>query len=117
MKILQTFLACLIFLIAQVALSYAVDIKGEVIPLPGDEGIHYTLADDAEVRVRIYDLQGALIRQLDIGRQGAGRYLTRQTAAYWDGRDQSGASVTSGVYFYTLKADAFSKTGRIVIRK
>lgn len=117
MKIFQTFLTCLIFLIGLATLSYAVDLKGEVIPLPADEGIHYTLADDAEVEVRIYDLQGVLIRQLEIGRQGTGSYLTRQTAAYWAGRDQSGTSVTSGVYFYTLKADAFSKTGRMVIRK
>ena len=39
------------------------------------------------------------------------------TAAYWDGRDQFGASVASGVYFYTLEADAFSKTRRMVIQK
>ena len=55
MKIFQTFLTCLISLIGLVTLSYAVDLKGEVIPLPDDEGIHYTLADDAEVVVRIYD--------------------------------------------------------------
>ena len=41
MKILQTLLACLIFLIGQAALSYAVDVKGKVIPLPADEGIHW----------------------------------------------------------------------------
>ncbi len=86
-------------------------------PFNPETWIPYTLADAAEVRVRIYDVQGALVRQLDIGQQGAGRYLSRQTAAYWDGRDQSGASVASGVYFYTLKADAFSKTRRLIIRK
>ena len=45
------------------------------------------------------------------------RYLSRQTAAYWDRRDQSGVSVASGIYFYTLEADAFSETRRMVIRK
>ena len=73
--------------------------------------------DAAAVQVRIYDLQGARIRQLDIGQRGAGQYLNRQTAAYWDGRDQSGASVVSGVYFYTLEAETFSETQRMVIRK
>ena len=86
-------------------------------PFNPETWIPYTLAADAEVKVRIYDVQGVLVRQLDIGRQGAGRYLNRQTAAYWDARDQSGASVTSGVYFYTLKADAFSETRRMVIQK
>ena len=86
-------------------------------PFNPETWIPYTLANDAEVKVRIYDVQGVLVRQLDIGRQRAGRYLNRQTAAYWDGRDQSGASVASGVYFYTLEADAFSETRRMVIRK
>ena len=86
-------------------------------PFNPETWIPYTLADDAAVQVRIYDVHGALVRQLDIGQQRAGRYLSRQTAAYWDGKDQFGASVASGVYFYTLEADAFSKTRRMVIQK
>ena len=86
-------------------------------PFNPETWIPYTLAADAEVKVRIYDVQGMLVRQLDIGQQRAGRYLNRQTAAYWDGRDQSGTSVVSGVYFYTLEVDAFSKTRRMVIQK
>ena len=77
----------------------------------------FTLLIGPAVQVRIYDLQGALIRQLDIGQRGAGQYLNRQIAAYWDGRDQSGASVVSGVYFYTLEAETFSETQRMVILK
>ena len=86
-------------------------------PFNPETWIPYTLADDAEVLVRIYDVQGALVRQLDIGRQSAGKYLRRQTAAYWDGKDQFGSSVASGVYLYTLEAGTFSKTRRMVIRK
>ena len=86
-------------------------------PFNPETWIPYTLADDADVEVCIYDVQGMLVRRLDIGRQQGGRYLNRQTAAYWDGKDQSGASVASGVYFYTLEADAFSKTRRMVIQK
>ena len=86
-------------------------------PFNPETWVPYTLADDAAVEVRIYDVQGRLIRQLNIGQQRAGRYLNKQAAAYWDGRDQSGVSVASGVYFYTLEADAFSETRRMVIRK
>ena len=77
----------------------------------------YTLTDDAVVKVRIYDGQGALVRQLDIGRQGTGKYLSKQTVAYWDGRDGFGAPVASNIHFYTLKADAFLKIRRMVVRK
>ena len=41
MKILQIFFACFIFLIGQVVLSYADNLKGKVIPLPGDEGSNW----------------------------------------------------------------------------
>ena len=86
-------------------------------PFNPETWIPYTLADDAEVEIRIYDVQGTLVRRLNIGRQRAGRYLNKQTAAYWDGRDQSGTSVASGVYYYTLEVGAFSETRRMVIQK
>ena len=86
-------------------------------PFNPETWIPYTLADDSEVNVRIYDVEGKLVRNLDIGYQRAGRYISRQNAVYWDGRDQLGESVSSGVYFYTLKAAGFSDTRRMVILK
>ena len=86
-------------------------------PFNPETWIPYTLADDADVNVRIYDVEGKLVRKLDIGYQRAGSYLNREKAVYWDGRDQLGESVSSGIYFYTLKADAFSDTRRMVILK
>ena len=86
-------------------------------PFNPETWIPYTLANDADVSVRIYDVQGKLIRQLDVGQQPAGSYLSREAAVYWNGKDLLGESVSSGVYFYTLKADAFSDTRRMVILK
>ena len=86
-------------------------------PFNPETWIPYTLADDADVSVRIYDIQGKLVRQLDVGQQPAGSYLSRETAVYWNGKDRLGGPVSSGVYFYTLKADAFSDTRRMVILK
>ena len=86
-------------------------------PFNPETWIPYTLADDADVSVRIYDVTGKLVCNLDVGHQQAGRYISRDTAAYWDGRDQLGESVSSGIYFYTLKADGFSDTRRMVILK
>ena len=86
-------------------------------PFNPETWIPYTLADNADVNVRIYDVEGKLVRKLDIGYQRAGSYLNREKAVYWDGRDQLGESVSSGIYFYTLKTDTFSDTRRMVILK
>ena len=86
-------------------------------PFNPETWIPYTLADDTDVNVRIYDVEGRLLRDLDLGYQRSGRYISREKAVYWDGRDQLGESVSSGVYFYTLKTDEFSDTRRMVILK
>ena len=57
------------------------------------------------------------MRELDFGLQKAADYLTRETAAYWDGRNQFGETVSSGVYFYTLEAESYEATRRMLILK
>ena len=86
-------------------------------PFNPETWIPYVLAHDASVNIRIYDIQGQLVRQMGMGQQPAGSYLTREAAVYWDGKDQLGEVVSSGVYFYTLKADTFQATRRMVILK
>ena len=66
--------------------------------------IPYQLHAPAHVRLTIYDIRGALIREIDLGYQQAGQYLTSTSAAHWDGRDQRGQRVASGVYVYQLQA-------------
>lgn len=77
----------------------------------------YDLAEKAEVSLKIYDVRGALVRQLNIGWQERGRYRSQEKAAYWDGRDASGTKVASGMYFYTFTAGDFERTRRMVILK
>ncbi len=86
-------------------------------PFNPETWLPYELATDATVTIRIYDVKGQLVRQLDLGEQKAGRYIDKKKAAYWDGKDQTGKAVTSGLYFYTLKADDFQATRRMVIFK
>jgi hypothetical protein len=86
-------------------------------PFNPETWIPYQLATDAAVQVRIYDIKGALVRQLDLGHQKAGYYVNRERAAYWDGRDDSGERVSSGLYFYQLRAGDYSATKRMVILK
>ena len=51
------------------------------------------------------------------GHQPAGMYQTRSRAAHWDGKNEFGESVASGVYFYTLTAGDFTATRKMLIRK
>ena len=73
-------------------------------PLNPETWIPYQLTEAAHVRIHIYDVAGQLVRMLDLGEQSAGAYLSRQRAAYWDGRNHIGEEVSSGIYFYTLDA-------------
>ena len=77
----------------------------------------YRLAAESPATIRIYSTRGQLVRELNLGTQAAGNYLTREAAAYWDGRDESGEMVSSGIYFYTLRAGTFQSTRRMLILK
>jgi flagellar hook assembly protein FlgD len=65
----------------------------------------------------IYNVHGQLIRTLDLGRKDAGYYTTKERAGYWDGRNAQGERVSSGVYFYTIKAGNFVTTQKLAIVK
>jgi hypothetical protein len=77
----------------------------------------YELATDATVAIHIYNINGHLVRQLDLGKLKAGSYVDKKKAAYWDGKDENGNLVASGVYFYTLHAGDFQATRRMLIVK
>ena len=86
-------------------------------PFNPETWIPYQLAESAEVTLTIYDINGQLVRRLAVGHQAAGMYRSRSRAIYWDGRNQLGESVASGLYFYTLTADNFTATRRMLILK
>jgi flagellar hook assembly protein FlgD len=86
-------------------------------PFNPETWIPYQLATTAAVTITIYDIRGNLIRTLDLGHQPAGTYSGRSSAAYWDGRNDSGEAVASGLYFYTLSAGDFSATRKMLLRK
>ena len=86
-------------------------------PFNPETWIPYQLAARADVSIAIYAADGRLVRTLDLGHQSAGTYETRSRAAYWDGRNTVGEPVASGVYFYTLTADEFRATRKMLIRK
>ena len=86
-------------------------------PFNPETWIPYQLAKPADVTVTIYAVDGKLVRKLELGHQPIGIYQHRSRAAYWDGKNDVGESVASGVYFYTLTAGQFTATRKMLIKK
>ena len=86
-------------------------------PFNPETWIPYQLAETADVTIRIYATSGELVRTLVLGYQSAGTYQSRSRSAYWDGKNELGEPVASGIYFYRLSAGRFTATRRMVIRK
>ena len=73
-------------------------------PFNPETWIPFSLKDKARVTIKIYNLTGQLIRTLDLGEREAGEYTTKDKAAYWDGHNNEGEEIASGIYFYQLRA-------------
>ena len=86
-------------------------------PFNPETWMPYQLAKPTDVTLRIYAVDGKLVRLLDLGHQHAGIYHSRSRAAYWDGRNMMGEPVASGLYFYTLTTGEFTATRKLLIRK
>ena len=86
-------------------------------PFNPETWMPYALKDGAEVTIRIYNATGQVVRTLDLGFQKSAEYFSRDQAAYWDGRNDMGEHIASGVYFYQIDAGDFSATRKMVILK
>ena len=86
-------------------------------PFNPETWIPYQLGKPADVTLHIYAVNGTLVRTLTLGHQAAGIYQSRSRAAHWDGKNEFGEKVASGLYFYTLTAGDFSATRKMLIRK
>jgi len=72
--------------------------------------IAFSLARKSDVVLRIYDVRGALVRTLVADSREAGNHRV-----LWDGRDNGGSAVATGVYFYRLQARDFVATRKMVM--
>lgn len=78
-----------------------------------DDGvrIHYRLPEDEkEIGLSVYSVQGRLVKTLVSDRRGRGSHAVR-----WDGRDNSGRDVGSGIYFVRLQYGDDTRTRKTVI--
>ena len=86
-------------------------------PFNPETWIPFRLADESDVTIQIYNPMGQLVRRLSSGIMPAGDYSSQSKAIYWDGRNQTGEPVSSGVYLYTISAGDFSATRKMLIQK
>ena len=86
-------------------------------PFNPETWIPYQLANDTRAAIRIYSQKGELVRSFDLGFQRAGYYVGRARAAYWDGRNDSGEQLASGIYFFQLITGESTATRKMVILK
>ncbi len=86
-------------------------------PFNPETWVPYQLAKDTDVSIHIYDSAGRSVRALNLGYKAAGYYLDKSRAAYWDGRNDAGERMASGVYFYQLVAGQSTSTRKLVILK
>ena len=61
--------------------------------------IHYSLPNSAKVELAVFNLQGQRVKTLISGIQSTGNY-----EIVWDGTNENGMLVTSGIYLYQMKA-------------
>jgi parallel beta-helix repeat protein len=74
--------------------------------------ITYSLPEDSQISISIYNIKGQKVKTLVTGTQPAGDYNVS-----WNGKDESGKEVTSGIYFYKLKTQQNEITRKMLLLK
>ena len=105
-----------------VLIAYEIPTKTELLanypnPFNPETWIPYRLAKDAFVSLTIYDGNGRVVRTLNVGHRIAAVYESQAKAIYWNGKNNLGEQVASGVYFYTLTAGDYAATRKMLILK
>jgi hypothetical protein len=86
-------------------------------PFNPETWIPFQLPESTDVTVKIYNVFGQVVRIIDVGQKGIGRYLSKDESIHWDGRNQNGELVPSGVYFYQFRAGKFIAMKKMLLVK
>ena len=84
-------------------------------PFNPETWIPFKLNNEGNATIKIYDLNGTLVKRLSLGYIKPGCYLSQNKAAYWGGRNELGETVASGIYFYELSTGDFRAVKKMVI--
>ena len=86
-------------------------------PFNPETWIPFSLSEPKHVKIKIYSSTGQLVRTLDLGRKPSGAYLSKEKAAYWDGRNEAGEVAASDVYFYVMEAGESTNSRKMVLAR
>lgn len=81
-------------------------------PFFNSVSLSFSLSDPVYVELSVYNVKGQIIRRLSNEDMGIGEHTL-----FWDGKDKSGDSVVSGIYFYKYITDEVQETGRLLLVK
>jgi hypothetical protein len=74
--------------------------------------IAYQLSQPGVVSLKIYNIKGELVRTLVNEYKPAGNHI-----AIWDGKDDAGIQLASGIYLYRIQADKFTDSKKMILIK
>jgi hypothetical protein len=86
-------------------------------PFNPETWIPFELSQDSKVSVTIYNVAGTPVRNISVGYLQAGSYVSQLKSVYWDGKSDTGERVSSGTYFYQIRAGDYTETRKMVILK
>jgi hypothetical protein len=83
---------------------------GNVFPNPFDQStlINYSIPEAGNISLKIYDINGRLIKVLYEGKQAGGNYSVK-----WNGQDDSGNQINAGMYFIKLNSNGLNQTMKL----
>ena len=81
-------------------------------PFNPETTIFFTLQNNSNIELSIYNIKGQKVKQLVSDQVSAGQH-----SVVWDGKDSNNKPVSSGVYFYKLKAGDLEKTRKMIFLK
>jgi flagellar hook assembly protein FlgD len=67
---------------------------------------------DEQIELEIFNIKGQKIRKLRIG-----NYKSGTNSIEWDGKDENGSPVSSGIYFYKLRSERYVSTKKLILMK
>ena len=74
--------------------------------------IQFSIPNQSNVALEIYDIAGKKVKTLINERLDTGFYTIN-----WDGKNEYGENVSSGIYFYILKAGNFKETRKMLLNR
>jgi hypothetical protein len=81
-------------------------------PFNPETTVHFTLKSDTKVSIEIYNLLGQKVKTLVNNNVKAGAHSVK-----WNGKDDNGSPVGSGIYFYRMNAGSYRSTSKMILMK